>query len=208
MSTVSISQSPRCNLLQRAASKLGFGTFFFLLTEAVTIIWRLSDNMGMPQDILSIGVSATSHNLIPSYSVSMYFLLLCCCFCRLCLHGRLLLLSWIRLTIDHPFVGGPQSHFCVGGKLPFDDESAIIWNQLPSCPVISWDSIGFSIISHHVFKSDNKHCEKFQSSFVSGVTIICSSGPDAYYGLAPVCRIRIGLRKGKTTKHHETRYGR
>lgn len=208
MSTVSISQSPRCNLLQRAASKLGFGTFVF------PSHWGRDNHMtAVRQHGHAAGYSinrckcnlAQPHSILQCFHVFLIAVLL---FCRLCLHGRLLLLSWIRLTIDHPFVAGPQSHFCVGGKLPFDDESAIIWNQLPSCPVISWDSIGFSITSHHVFKSDNKHCEKFQSSFVSGVTIICSSGPDAYYGLAPVCRIRIGLRKGKTTKHHETRYGR
>ena len=37
------------------------------------------------------------------------------------------------------------------------------------------------------------------------VTILCSSLPDAYYALASVCQIRVGLRKGKATKHHETR---
>ena len=37
------------------------------------------------------------------------------------------------------------------------------------------------------------------------VTILCSSLPDAYYALASVCQIRVGLRKGKAIKHHETR---
>ena len=40
-----------------------------LLTEAVTITWPLSDNMGMPQDILSTGVSATSHKLMENLTV-------------------------------------------------------------------------------------------------------------------------------------------
>lgn len=104
MSTVSISQSPRCNLLQCAASKLGFGT------NLLPSDWGRDNHMtAVRQHGHAAGCSinrckcnlAQPHSILQCFHV---FLIAVPLFCRLCLHGRLLLLSWIRLTIDHPFL--------------------------------------------------------------------------------------------------------